>query len=132
MEQEYKIYGISRLIEKVGKQYLARKYNTNESADFKSIILNELKSLGVPNGLEIAQYFTKEELLSKKDEKKVIKEMEDTGKSYIGTSTIQGFSNIFFYIDIPIDTKELLGITLVQINTVSILNEQYIMRKTIL
>lgn len=58
MKQEYSIKGIERIIQKAGRKKLARYYGVDESADFEKIITEDFKKHKIPNGLEVALYFS--------------------------------------------------------------------------
>ena len=58
MKQEYNIRGIEKIIDKVGKEKLARYYEVDIDEDFESIITQDFKKNNIPNGLEIAFYFS--------------------------------------------------------------------------
>lgn len=58
MEQKYSIKGIEKIINKAGKERLAKYYGVDIDADFESIITNDLKKRSIPNGLEVALYFS--------------------------------------------------------------------------
>lgn len=58
MEEKYSIKGIEKIINKAGKEKLAKYYGVNIDADFESIITEDLKRHNIPNGLEVALYFS--------------------------------------------------------------------------
>lgn len=58
MEQGYNIKGIEKIINKVGKERLARYYGVGIDADFESIITNNFREHNIPAGLEVALYFS--------------------------------------------------------------------------
>ena len=56
MEQEYKIKGIKKILDKLSKEDLARFYKTDVNADFEKILTEYFKSMGIPNNSEVALY----------------------------------------------------------------------------
>jgi len=58
MEQEYRIKGIEKIINTAGKERLAKYYGVDIDADFESIITEDLRKHNIPNGLEVALYFS--------------------------------------------------------------------------
>ena len=58
MEQKYNIKGIDKIISKVGKKKLAEYYQVDINADFENVIMEDFKEHGIPNGLEVAFYFS--------------------------------------------------------------------------
>ncbi len=79
MEQEYKIKGIEKIINKAGKERLANYYGVDIDADFESIITSDFKKNNIPNGLEVALYFslTPEEYNKQIEERKGIPNEQD-------------------------------------------------------
>ena len=126
MEKEYKIKGIEKILEKVSKEDLAKKYGVPENADFEEVITKSFEKMGIPNNLEIALY------IALKPEE--IKEMEQEGKStnpmdiaskyyeeddrkralvgmnYRISREISGLDELFFAIDEPIREEDLQNI----------------------
>lgn len=114
MEKEYEIKGIEKIIEKVGKEQLAKYYEVEENADFKSIITEELRQIGVPNGLEIATYGYgyRSEVYKDDYNNRICQYCKDTGKAleeiyFCTNNDINYLGELFFYIDEPINEKEL-------------------------
>jgi len=72
MEQEYKIKGIEKILEKVSKEKLAKAYNTDVDANFEEILTQVFKEKGLPNNSEIALYvaLSQEEIETRKKEGK--------------------------------------------------------------
>lgn len=58
MEEKYSIKGIEKIIDKKGREKLAKYYGVDIDADFESIITEDFKKHNIPNGLEIAYYFS--------------------------------------------------------------------------
>ena len=58
MEQEYKIKGIEKILEKISKEDLAKYYGVNTNADFESLITESFKKRGIPNNAEIGSYIS--------------------------------------------------------------------------
>lgn len=58
MEEKYSIKGIEKIIDKAGKEKLAEYYEVDIDADFESIITEDFKEHNIPNGLEVALYFS--------------------------------------------------------------------------
>lgn len=58
MEEKYSIKGIEKIIEKAGKERLAKHYDVDINADFVSIITEDFKNRNIPNGLEVAFYYS--------------------------------------------------------------------------
>lgn len=56
MEQEYKIKGIEKILEKISKEDLAKYYGVDTNADFESLITESFKKRGIPNNAEIGLY----------------------------------------------------------------------------
>ena len=82
MGQEYKIKGIKKIINKAGKERLAKYYGVDVDADFESIITNDFKENNIPNGIEIALYFslTAEEYNKEIEEGKGIPKEQDAAR----------------------------------------------------
>lgn len=74
MEEKYSIKGIEKIINKKGKEKLAKYYEVDIDADFESIITEDFKKHNIPNGLEVAYYFsvTPEEFNKSIEDKKGI------------------------------------------------------------
>lgn len=114
MEKEYKIKGIDKITETVSKEDLAKYYGVEQDADFETVITESLKTMGVPNGLEIAGY----EETNYEDMKKGMdgylqdlceKYIRD-GKAAIGINypiTKANMTELYFYIDEPIKEETL-------------------------
>lgn len=58
MEQEYKIKGIEKILEKISKEDLAKYYGVDTNADFESLITESFKKRGIPNNSEIGLYIS--------------------------------------------------------------------------
>lgn len=55
MEGSYEINGIDdEIIKKIGKTYLARYFGVALDADFRKLMLEDLRKRGVPSGVEVA------------------------------------------------------------------------------
>ena len=74
MEEKYSIKGIEKIINKKGKEKLAEYYGVDVESDFESIITEDFKKHNIPNGLEVAYYFsvTPEEFNKSIEDKKGI------------------------------------------------------------
>lgn len=120
METQYNIKGIEKIIESASKEDLAKYYGVDANSDFAPLILDELQSRGVPNGMEIAGYESKsiEEIAQNGGYSVYYDELSQkyltNGKAAIGVShPIKGLgeeSYILLYIDEPINTKELYNV----------------------
>ncbi len=85
MEQKYDIKGIDKIISKAGKERLAEYYQVDINADFENIIMEDFKEHGIPNGLEVAFYFslTPEEFNNfTKEGKRVPDSQEEASRIY--------------------------------------------------
>lgn len=118
MKKEYEIKGIEKIIEKVGKEQLAKYYEVEQDADFKELITETLRQIGVPNGLEIATYEvgSMEEIYkggySSYADRVYEKCCKDNEKGLEGinfniTGNIGDVTDLFFYIDEPIKQEEI-------------------------
>lgn len=56
MEQEYKIKGIEKILEKISKEDLAKYYGVDINADFERLITESFQKRGIPNNSEIGLY----------------------------------------------------------------------------
>lgn len=111
MSSEYKIKGISKIIEKVSKEDLARYYGVEQDADFEEIITQSLRKMGVPNGLEVAGY----EEANYADVKGIDGYLQDLSTKYIADGkaaigmiypiTKADMTELYFYIDEPIKSE---------------------------
>lgn len=118
MEKEYEIKGIDKIIEKVGKEKLTKYYEVEQDADFKELITETLKKIGVPNGLEIATYEVgnMEEIYKggyfSYTDRVYEKCCQNNGKALIGINfpiyrNISEVSDLFFFIDEPIKEEKI-------------------------
>lgn len=117
MEKSYEIKGIDKIIEKVSKEDLARYFGAEQDANFEALILESLRTHGVPSGLEIAGY----EITSYDDMKKGMdgylqdlceKYIKD-GKAAIGMNypiNKGDMTELYFYVDEPIKDEALYSI----------------------
>lgn len=121
MDTQYNIKGIEKIIESASKEDLAKYYEVDVNSDFAPLILDELQSRGVPNGMEIAGYETKniEEIALNGGysaySSELCKKYTSNGKAAIGVShsfndNLDEKSYIIFNIDAPISDKELSNI----------------------
>lgn len=55
-EQEYKIKGVEKILEKISKEDLAKFYGVDVNADFESLITKSFQSRGIPNNSEIGLF----------------------------------------------------------------------------
>ena len=58
MKQKYEIKGIEKIIHTAGKERLAKYYGVDIDSDFEKIIMKDFKKHHIPNGLEVALYFS--------------------------------------------------------------------------
>lgn len=58
MKQKYEIKGIEKIIHTAGKERLAKYYEVDIDSDFEKIIMKDFKKHHIPNGLEVALYFS--------------------------------------------------------------------------
>ena len=58
MKEKYEIKGIEKVISVAGKERLARYYGVDIDADFEKVITEDFKRNDIPNGLEVALYFS--------------------------------------------------------------------------
>lgn len=135
MKTEYRIGGISKILEKVSKEQLAQYYEVEPTADFEALILEELKERKVPNGMEIAGYETRtmQEVLNARTSyvEEIAQKYTQEGKAVVGMPyTVAEMGNrepesdfsmseealnqisraeLYFYIDTPIKDEEAWG-----------------------
>ena len=109
MEKEYQIKGIDKILETVSKEDLARYFEVEQDADFETLITESLKAKGVPNGLEIAGYESRNYEDMEKGLDGYLHELcskyIEGGKAAIGIDyplTKGNRTELFFYIDEPI------------------------------
>ena len=135
MNQEYNIKGIEKIINQAGKERLSKHYNVDINSDFEEIIKKDFENRRVPNGLEVASYFSlvPEELNKRNDEGEGFPNISDVAReiweqyeqkrALVGVSYMDNmiefasnsreiingtYGNIlFFLIDEPIRTEEL-------------------------
>lgn len=114
MEKEYQIKGIDKILETVSKEDLARYFQVKQDADFETLITESLKTMGVPNGLEIAGYESRKYEDMKEGLDGYLQELcskyIEGGKATIGMNyplTKEDITELYFYIDEPIKNEAL-------------------------
>ncbi|MCL2354412.1 MAG: hypothetical protein FWC68_00680 [Oscillospiraceae bacterium] len=137
MKEEYKIAGIEKIIEKVGKKDLARFYGTDENADFVQIITQSLRERGVPNGLAVAEYHVakQEERFSKEKTNEMVRYSEESGKALIEVSMsfgAEGIEKLYLEIDEPIRSEDVQSIQFIKMYIGGVQTLDHIMRKRLL
>lgn len=114
MEKEYKIKGIDKIIGTVSKEDLVTYFQAEKDADFESLITKSLKTMGVPNGLEIAGFEATNYENMKNGIDGYLQDLSSKyikdGKAAIGINypiTNANITELYFYIDEPIKNETL-------------------------
>lgn len=137
MEKTYQIKGINKILETVSKEDLARYFQVEQDADFEKLIIESLRIRGVPSGLEIAGYESRNyEDLTKKGMDGYLQELCEKyikdGKAAIGMSyalTKEDITELYFYIDEPIKDETLSEIRLAKTHLGGVMTLDYTMGK---
>lgn len=103
MEQEYKIKGIEKILEKVSKEKLAKAYNTDVNANFEEILTQAFKEKGLPNNSEIALYvaLSQEELERRRKEGKSIDPQGIASEFYENDERKRALYGIGYVVEFP-------------------------------
>lgn len=103
MEQEYKIKGIEKILEKVSKEKLAKAYNTDVNADFEKILTEAFRKKGIPNNSEVALYaaLTPEEFKQRKAEGKNRDPQEIASEFYKNDDRKRALYGIDYELEFP-------------------------------
>ena len=117
MEKEYKIKGIDKIIGAISKEDLARYFETDQNANFEALITESLKTRGVPSGLEVAGYESKNFEDMKKGMDGYLQDLCEKyikdGKAAIGMNypiTHADMTELYFYVDEPVKDEDLYSI----------------------